>query len=163
MHKEFYGWSLESSGKGTVDTKYIIEYVNDEKVWKKICYIDDHYSEIEPCQESWELYSKREYDNIADALSFYMSWFASDECFFLQMYEQIFVNGEMILEQIVEPRSDVMYCMRNQIGRDLQSRMYNAEDRVKELEKALKLHEKFIEKYHAKDTFEQFVREESKK
>lgn len=31
MHENFYGWSLENVNKGTVETKYTVEYINDEK------------------------------------------------------------------------------------------------------------------------------------
>lgn len=33
MHKDFWGWSLENVGKGTVETKYLIESITDEKTW----------------------------------------------------------------------------------------------------------------------------------
>lgn len=33
MHEGFFGWSLENVSKGTVETKYIIESITDEKTW----------------------------------------------------------------------------------------------------------------------------------
>lgn len=50
MYESFIGWSLESSGKGKVETKYLIEYINDETAW-------DKFSKT----ENIDLYSKREY------------------------------------------------------------------------------------------------------
>lgn len=35
MHEGFFGWSLENVGKGTVETKYLIESITDEKTWSK--------------------------------------------------------------------------------------------------------------------------------
>jgi len=32
MYKDFWGWSLENINAGTVETKYIVEYINDDKV-----------------------------------------------------------------------------------------------------------------------------------
>lgn len=32
MYEDFIGWSLESVDKGKVDTKYLIEYINDKKL-----------------------------------------------------------------------------------------------------------------------------------
>lgn len=32
MFKDFIGWSLESIGKATVETKYTVEYITDGKI-----------------------------------------------------------------------------------------------------------------------------------
>ena len=32
MFKDFIGWSLESTGKATVETKYTVEYITDGKI-----------------------------------------------------------------------------------------------------------------------------------
>ncbi len=98
MHKDFWGWSLENINAGTVETKYIVEYINDEKTWKKF----DETEDI-------DLYSKREYDNISEAISFYLTWFISDKCYDIKLWEQIFVNSEMVLEQMIEPENTLMY------------------------------------------------------
>lgn len=157
MHKDFWGWSLENNGSGTVETKYIVEYVDDSKTWERICFIDEHYSEIEPLQESWELYSKNEYDNVSEAMTFYMWKFVSDNCYDIKMLEQVFVNGEMVLEQPIEPKSTVMNSMRISVNREMEDRMHKAEMKVKELEEANCLYEEFINKYKAKEAFKHYI------
>ncbi len=157
MHKDFWGWSLESAGTGTVETKYILEYVNDEKTWDRICYIDDHYGEIEPHQESYELYTKAEFDNVSEAISLYMSLFASDKCFDVKFWEQIYVNGDMVLEQMLEPKSTVMYEMRTVIDNEMRDRMSKAESSLKEAEKEIELYEAFLKKCHANEEFKKFM------
>ena len=72
MYKDFIGWSLENIGKGTVETKYTVEYVNDKKVWDKFLQTEDI-----------ELFSKREYDNIAEALTFYLTWSVNENYFYI--------------------------------------------------------------------------------
>lgn len=124
MYKGFWGWSLENSGSGTVDTKYTIEYVDNAKTWERICYIDDHYSEIEKCQESWELYSKLEFDNVTEALTCYMTKLVSDKCYDIKMLEQVFVNGDMVLEQYIEPKSTLRYSMRTAVNYEMEVRMH---------------------------------------
>lgn len=113
MHENFYGWSLENINAGTVETKYTVEYINDKKTWEKF----DKTEDI-------ELYSKREYDNISEALTFYMTWFISDQCYDIKLWEQVFVNGEMVLEQMIEPQGNVIYNMRTQIDRDMKDNLY---------------------------------------
>lgn len=144
MHEDFYGWSLENINAGTVETKYTVEYVNDKKTWDKINYIDDHYCEIEPRKESWELYSKREFNNVSDALNFYLTWFVSDDCYFIQLWERIYVNGEMVLEQMVEPTSTTLYSMRMSIDRETANRMHKAEKQAEGIMKENKLLHDFI-------------------
>lgn len=133
MYKDFIGWSLENVGKGTVETKYIIEYVNDKKVWNRFLRTEDI-----------ELFSKREYDNIAEALTFYLTWYVNENCFYIQLWEQIYVNGEMILEEMIEPKGSMKYHLRNSINREMNDRIGRAELKADEIEKANELYRAFI-------------------
>lgn len=107
MHEGFFGWSLENVSKGTVETKYIIESITDEKTWNKFLKTEDI-----------DLYTKREYDNIENALEYYLCWYVNENCYDLKMWEQIYVNGEMILEQMIVPKSTCKSVMRRSIDRD---------------------------------------------
>ncbi len=147
MHKDFWGWSLENINAGTVETKYIVEYINDENAWKKFCKTEDI-----------ELYSKREYDNVSEAISFYLIWFISDQCFDIKLWEQIFVNDEMVLEQMIEPESTLMYYLRMQVDRDMANKMYNAENRERELEKENKLLMDFIKYTKQENMLKDFMK-----
>lgn len=149
MHKDFWGWSLESVNKGTVDTRYVIEYVNDKVTWQKCLKTDDN----------WDLYSKKEFDNIAAALEFYMTWFVSEKCFDIKMWEEIYVNGEMILEQYIEPKSTAKFYMRQNINKEMQDRFTKAERKVEELNESNKMYQEFIKKMNAENMFSQYVKE----
>lgn len=159
MHKGFFGWSLENINKGKVETKYIIEYVNDIKIWEKICYIDEHYSEIEPRQESWELYSKKEYDNVSDALTFYMIMFISDNCFDIKWIEQIYINDEMILEQYIEPNSTIYNRMKDIINRDMNNNINEGKRKINDLEDTLKMYKSFVKAYNSEKLFDKYIKE----
>lgn len=158
MFKDFYGWSLENVNKGTVDTKYQIEYINDEKTWNKF-----------QKSEDIELYSKKEYDNISEALTFYMTWFVNESCYDIKMWEQVFVNGEMVLEQIVEPLSTCKFNMRQSIDKEMGKRMSDAERRTEELEKSNTVYKKFLDTIDCgqfkgiKDFFTLFLKEYEKR
>lgn len=152
MHKDFIGWSLENINAGTVETKYTVEYVNDPKTWEKVLKTND----------PWELYSKREYDNISDAITFYMTWFISDKCYFIQLWERVFVNGEMVLEQMIEPKGNVVYNMRMQIDRDMKECLNSTERQSEQLKKENDLLTAFIKRMHAEDMPQEFIQMEGK-
>ena len=157
MFKGFYGWSLENVNKGTVETKYIIEYINDKKTWNKFLKSDDP-----------DLYNKKEYDNISDALTFYFTWYINENCYDIKMWEQVFVNGEMVLEQIIETASTCKFSMRQSINREMENRMREAERRAEELEKSNEVYKKFLDTIDCgqfkgiKDFFRLFLKEYTK-
>lgn len=146
MYKDFIGWSLENINAGTVEAKYTVEYINDKKTWEKF----DKTEDI-------ELYSKREYDNISDALTFYMTWFISDQCYDIKLWEQVFVNGEMVLEQMIEPQGNVIYNMRTQIDRDMKDNLHKAERKAEELEKENQVLQSFIKYTHMDDMLKEYI------
>lgn len=133
MHKDFWGWSLEDEGKGTVETKYLIESITDEKTWSKFLKTEDV-----------DLYTKREYDSIENALKYYLCWYVSENCYDLKMWEQIYVNGEMVLEQMIEPKSTCKSVMRHSIDREMKDRMEQAERKAEELEHSNELYKGFL-------------------
>ena len=57
MYKDFIRWRLENIGRGTVETKYLIEYINDKKIWNKFLRT-----------ENINLYNERDCNNIAKVL-----------------------------------------------------------------------------------------------
>lgn len=159
MHKDFFGWSLGNINKEKVETKYIIEYVNDVRIWERICYIDNHYSEIEPRQESGELYSKREYDNVSEALTFYMIMFISDNCFDVKWIEQIYVNDEMILEQYIEPDSTIYNYMKDTINKDMNNGINEGKRKINDLENMLEMYKSFVKAYKSEKLFDKYVKQ----
>lgn len=146
MYEDFYGWSLENVGKGTVETKYTVEYINDKKMWDRMCHTMDHYCEIDPKlrKEPWEFYDKREYENIAKALNFYMTWYVNESCYDIKLWERIYVNGELVLEQLIEPECTTMCSMRRSINREMEDRMRKAEEESVSYRKENKLYKGFI-------------------
>lgn len=166
MHKDFYGWSLENVGKGTVETKYTVEYINDKKMWDKMCHTVDHYCEIDPevRREPWEFYSRREYDNISEALCFYMVGYVNEKYYDIKLWEEIYVNGEMVLEQFIEPKSITQCCMRESLNLEMENRMRNAERMSDGLKKENELYKGFLKRIGTQyeDLFYEYVKMEDK-
>lgn len=151
MHKNFCGWSLENVGKGTVDTKYTVEHISDPKV----------ADELERTGDP-SLYDKKEFDNIEKALTYYLRYFVDDKCIILNLWEEISVNGEVVLEQRIEPSGYAKNAIREVISREMKKRMETAEREAEELRKSNELYEKFISKFgeNGKEMFSEFCRQE---
>lgn len=154
MHKDFWGWSLEDEGKGTVETKYLIESIIDEKTWSKFLKTEDI-----------NLYTKKEYDSIENALEYYLCWYVNENCYDLKMWEQIYVNGEMVLEQMIEPKSTCKSVMRHSIDREMKDRMNKAESKVEELERSNTLANGFIKAMgkQFEEAFKEYCKNEIRK
>lgn len=152
----FLGWSLDNIGAGTVTAKYTVEYVDNPKTWEKICYIEDNYRTLEPKQEPWELYSKLECESISDAISFFMIKFMSDSTFDIKIMEAISVNGEVVLEQYIEPRGTTKFYIRDIVNADMRKRNEKLEEENISMESELMLHREFLNHMSATTTFEKW-------
>lgn len=154
MHKNFCGWSLENVGKGTVDTKYTVEHISDPKV----------ADELEGTGDP-SLYDKKEFDNIEKALTYYLRYFVDDKCIILNLWEEISVNGEVVLEQRIEPSGYAKNAIREVISREMKKRMETAEREAEELRKSNELYEKFISKFgeNGKEMFSEFCRQKAQR
>lgn len=124
-------------------TRYVIEIVNDAKTWDKFCKVVESpvgkYG-VEP----WELYTVKDFDSLEDALTYYMVWYVSENCYDIKMWECVCKGEEVLSEEYVEPASTTKWNMRNNIDREMNSRMMNAEREMRELEKSNKLMDGFI-------------------
>lgn len=154
MHEGFFGWSLENVSKGTVETKYIIESITDEKTWNKFLKTEDI-----------DLYTKREYDNIENAMEYYLCWYVNENCYDIKLLEQIFVNGEMVLEQMIVPNSTCKSVMMRSIDREMKDRMNKAESKVEELERSNTLANGFIKAMgkQFEEAFKEYCKNETRK
>lgn len=152
MYKGFYGWSLENANKGIVETKYHIEYIVDEKIWEKFCKTEDI-----------ALYTVKELDSMEKALEFFFSWFVDERCKDIKMWQEVYVNGEMILEQPMIPNDGLGFLMREHLNKEMNDRMHHAEVKFEALEKANKLCEEFINGIGADNMYKQFLKEAGNK
>lgn len=88
----------------------------------------------------------------------------NDNCFDIKLWEQIFVNGDMVLEQMIEPESITKCSLRQSIDREMNNRMRQAEQRTEELEKVNALYHGFIKRMgkQFEDLFNEYVKMEGK-
>ena len=150
MHKNFYGYE-----NGNVETHYEIEFIDDPATWKQFQKAQERSSTIEP----WEVFKKKNFDNISEAISFYMLKYMLDSTYHIAMWEQIFYNGEMILENPIEPENTFAYRMRTIINSDLEKENMRLSESNEALIKELELYQKFLKEYHAEENFRKWKEE----
>lgn len=152
MHKNFYGYQ-----KGNVETLYTVEYIDDPKTWKQFLSVtgNGYNGTIEP----WELYKKRTYDNVADALAFYLVRYIQENTYDIKLYEEVRVDGETVLEQNIEPSATTKWNLRKSVNDNLDRRNEHLEEENDLLEKENKEYRTFLEAYHAEETFKNWKKE----
>ena len=142
---------------------YHIEIINDKKTWDKLLRVTENYKKyrIEP----WELYTNKDFDTFEKALEYYMVWYVSDQCYDIKMWEQIFMDDEMVYEEYVEPYCTTRSEMRRIINRDTYDRLRAYERTTEELEKANNLYKGFVKAMgeRVEKMFDDYVKQEAEK
>lgn len=87
---------------------------------------------------------KKDFDNFEKALEYYMVWYVSDQCYDIKMWEEIYMDDEMIYENYVEPHCTTRSEMRRIIDRDTYDRLEVYERTTKNLERENNLYKGFI-------------------
>ena len=77
------------------------------------------------------------------------------------MWEQIYVNGEMILEQMIVPNSTCKSVMMRSIDREMKDRMNKAERITEELKHSNELYKGFLKAMgnQFEEMFKQYVKQ----
>ncbi|MCM1224236.1 MAG: hypothetical protein NC548_58270 [Lachnospiraceae bacterium] len=110
------------SQEAVVQTLYTVEYVTDKKAWEKIC------GGKHPAP--WELYEKKTFDSLDEALTFYLVRMMDKATFEAKLFEAISVDGKALREAYIEPSGPVFYGMQTAIDRDMRSRLDSLERRT---------------------------------
>ena len=102
--------------------------------------MQERSSTIEP----WEVFKKKEFDNVSEAITFYMLKYMHDSTYHIAMWEQVFYNGEMILENPIEPENTFAYRMRTTINSDLKKENERLSNDNEVLGKELEMYKEFL-------------------
>lgn len=152
MHKNFYGYE-----KGNVETIYTVEYIDDRKTWEQFLYITEvkYDGTIEP----WELYKKRTYDNISDALSFYLIRYVQENTYDIKLYEEVRLDGETILEQNIEPSARTKWSLRKAVNDNMNRWNENLVNESILLNVENEKYKEFLRAMNAEETFKNWKKE----
>lgn len=153
MHKNFYGYQ-----SGKVETKYIVEYIDDEKTWNKFLSVtgNGYDGTIEP----WELFTIKEYDDITEAINFFVVKGSHEKTYHIQMMENIYHNEKLILENPVEFSNGLHTAIAMNVNEDLRKRLIKCSNEWKKLQAITEHYKNFIQKYHAEEQFKEFLKEQ---
>lgn len=154
MHKNFYGYQ-----KGNVETKYTIEYIDDEKTWEKFL----KSNKINCSYEPWELFTVREYDNIEDAIYFFTVKGTCKDTRLIQLTESVYYNGTLILENPLELPSGLFTSMAKNINEDMRERLIGISNEYENLLNTMEHYKSFIKEYHAEEQFKVWLKEKEEK
>ena len=72
-----------------VKTLYTVEYTTDQKV----------FDLMETSKFTFDMLSKRQFDYLEDAISFWNTLYYREDILHVMLYEQVILNGEVVLEQ----------------------------------------------------------------
>ena len=115
-----------------VKTLYTVEYTTDQKV----------FDLMETSKFTFDMLSKRQFDYLEDAISFWNTLYYREDILHVMLYEQVILNGEVVLEQ---SKDQVLPTVLDDISR---KRVDRAERLMKEYERENNLLKAFLQKYH---------------
>lgn len=87
-----------------IKTLYTVEYITDKKDWQRLC--DGKHS------APWELYQKKPFDCLDEAITFYLVRFFDNNTYDVKLFEEIQIDGESVREAYIEPSGPVFDGIR---------------------------------------------------
>lgn len=155
--------------KYKVTTKYTLEYITnrpeDVKRFKRA-------SEGKSLEEPWEVYEERVYDSLDDAMAVYVSYlirssveaydpkFPGDSFYDVKLFEEIFIDGELVREAYIEPPSTFLYHLRQSVDTEYQQNINSKRREISDLTEQLDKINEFLQIPVVKKTYEKWKREE---
>lgn len=107
-----------------LEIKCTVEYVFDKKT------IEWLEAGIHPAP--WELYEAEEFDNLDDAVSFYVPLYLNDECYDPKLFIQMILDGEVIQEYYLDLSRTFPWAVSNLVNRDRQKRLDHQDKTIEE-------------------------------
>lgn len=117
-----------------LETKCSVEYVFDPRVIAKL--------EAETHPAPWELYEVKEFDNLDDAVSFFLPLYFNPKCYDPKLFIQILMDGEVIQESYLEINPTTTWTISNLIDRDRQKRLERQSETIESQEAVINEYKK---------------------
>lgn len=140
-----------------VETKYTVEIINDKKSEEKFLRCFKEKTSYEP----WECYTVKHFENFADAMTYYMTWCVSEDCFDIKMFFNVIVNGSIEYEEYLEPKGSVFYLMKQMICKEEYEKNKKLEQENYSIKRELNLYRNFTSKIGAYNIFCHYAKKES--
>lgn len=107
-------------------TRITVEYVVDPRIIREL--------EADTHPAPWELYEKREFDNLDDAVSFFLPLYFNDTVYDPKFFVEILLDGETVQESYLELNSTTPWTISRLVDADRQKRLDTMEGIIKEQE-----------------------------
>ena len=150
MFQGFYGYQ-----KGNVETCYTVEYIDNEKDWKRFL----NAQKMNATEDPWEAYQTKEFDNISEAVQFWIIKYMMESTYDIKLTETVVLDGEIILEQYIEPSGTMSYYLKMIINSNMQKENERLSSASEALSKELAFYQEFLKEYHAEETFKEWRKE----
>lgn len=142
-----------------IKTKYTLEYIDNEKDFN---HLDDwDYLRIWN-MEPWELYKKKEFDNIGQAMVVFNHYIMDESILDVKLFEEVTfeVDGrEETIERFIEMPNTFQYSMRECIDKHYNDRIRQLERQIESMQQTMETTKQFLELPYVKKAYEDFIKE----
>lgn len=112
-----------------LETKISVEYVFDPRVISTL-EADNHPA-------PWELYEVKEFDNLDEAVAFFLPLWFNPKCYDPKMFIQTLLNGDVVQESYLELANTVPWTISNLVDKDRQERLDHDTDIIRDQEELI--------------------------
>lgn len=141
-----------------IKTKYTVEYLcetsdNGRKRYELYLHATERGSTFEP----WELVDKREFDDLADAMEFYLIRLLDENNFVVHpVFEELYVNGVLVRETTIEEKSTFVNTLRRVVCNDTEKRLAAETKTASAMTELASDYEEFVNRLPWKDAKDRF-------
>lgn len=115
-----------------IKTRYTIEYTRNQKI----------FNIMDTKDFDFDMLDKKQFDYLEDAFSFWIYLYYDESVLHVMLFEQIILNGEIILEQCKDMVTPTV------LDKISAQKVKKAEKAMEEYKKENDLFKKFLAKYH---------------
>lgn len=120
-----------------VETIYTVEYIDNAKDFERFS---------RQGVDEWEAVKKKRFvGDVGEAMAFYFARMYDPVTLYLNLFEEIFVDGESVREATIEPEATFRWNMRRWIERETAERLDAAERKIQDMEKDREIFDKFMQ------------------
>ena len=109
-----------------LETKFSVEYVFDPRIISEL--------EADTHPAPWELYETKQFDNLDDAISFFLPLYFNPKCYDPKLFIQILLDGEIVEESYLELNPTTIWSISKLIDRDRQEQLDQCKTALREQE-----------------------------
>jgi hypothetical protein len=133
-----------------IKTVYTVEYIDNQN--------DADYVSSGRIDkgEPWERYKTKVFQSADSAFSLYVLMLVREDIYDVQLFEQLYLNDEVVREQYIEPVNTLQWSIRMAVSKEMEKRIESLGEANEMLSGEVAQYESFVKKYNAQKTFKEF-------